>query len=80
GPIDLRIETWTVEHGRDGQPARAYVIGRTSDGTRVAAATAPGDLAAAASLSLAALPSGDLTHIGRTVALTSLDAGPVIVP
>lgn len=80
GPIDLRIETWTVEHGRDGQPARAYVIGRTSDGTRVAAATAPGDLAAAASLSLAALPSGDLTHIGRTVALTSLNAGPVIVP
>jgi acetyl-CoA C-acetyltransferase len=80
GSVPLVIETWTVEHGRDARPAQAFVIGRTPSGERVAAATAPGDTAAAEALSFEALPVGSTSHIGRAVTVTSLDAGPVIVP
>lgn len=80
GAVDLAVETFTVEHGRDGQPAQAFVIGRTADGERVAAATAPGDREAAGALSLEALPRDATTHIGRTVRLVSLDGGAVLVP
>ncbi len=78
--VALTIETFTVEHGRDGAPAQAFVIGRTPAGERTAAATAPGDRAAAQALSLAALPPGATTHVGRTVTLTAMDAGPAITP
>jgi acetyl-CoA C-acetyltransferase len=70
---DLAIETATVEHGRDGGPQQAFVVGRTRTGERVAAATAPGDRAAAAALSLANLPPGARTHVGRTVRLSLRD-------
>lgn len=78
--LDLVVETWTVEHDRAGAPDRAYVIGRTADGDRVAAATAPGDGDAAAALSFAALPDGATTNVGRTVSLARTDAGVVVVP
>jgi acetyl-CoA C-acetyltransferase len=78
--LALVVEACTVEHGRDGQPGQAFVIGRTPAGERVAAATAPGDREATASLSLAALPDGAISHVGRTVRLVSLDGGAVLVP
>jgi acetyl-CoA C-acetyltransferase len=31
------VETFTVEHSRDGEPTTGYVIGRTETGTRFAA-------------------------------------------
>lgn len=80
GDVALTVETFTVEHGRDGSPAQAFVIGRTPDGVRVAAATPPGDAAAAGALSFAALEPEQRTHIGRQVTLSALDAGPAIVP
>lgn len=76
----LRIETFTVEHGRDGAPERAYVIARTAAGERVAAATAEGDREAAAALSLAAVPEGALSQVGRTVRLVAGTGGPHVEP
>jgi acetyl-CoA C-acetyltransferase len=70
---ELTVETATVEHGRDGAPEQAFVVGRTPTGERVAAATAPGDRASAAGLSLANLPPGAITHVGRTVRLSLRD-------
>lgn len=72
GP-ELTVETATVEHGRDGTPQQAFVVGRLRSGERVAAATAPDDRAAAAELSLAALPPGAITHVGRAVRLSLRD-------
>lgn len=80
GALEVTVEAVTVEHGRDGRPAQAFVIARTAGGERVGAATAPGDRDAAAALSVASLPEGATTQVGRRVTLTSLDAGPVIVP
>lgn len=80
GELDLRVETFTVEHGRDGHPARAYVIGRTTAGERTAAATAEGDRVAAASLSLDAVPVGVVSHVGRMVRLVAGAAGPYVAP
>ncbi|HSK23393.1 MAG TPA: hypothetical protein VK906_09470 [Egicoccus sp.] len=79
-PHDLRIETFTVEHGRDGTPERAYVIARTARGDRVAAATAEGDRDAAAALSLAALSGNDISHVGRIVRLVGGPAGAHVEP
>lgn len=78
--LPLVVEACTVEHGRDGQPAQAFVIGRTAAGERVAAATAPGDRGAAASFSHDALPDGAISHVGRTARLVSLDGGAALVP
>jgi acetyl-CoA C-acetyltransferase len=78
--VALTIETFTVEHDRDGRPHQAFVVGRTDGGVRVAASTAPGDRAAAGALSVAALPDGALSHVGRTVTLAALDGAPVLVP
>lgn len=80
GAVEVRVETFTVEHARDGRPARAYVIARTADGERVAAATADGDTAAATALSLASLPDGTVSHVGRTVRLAVGPAGAYLVP
>jgi len=77
GP-ELTVETATVEHGRDGAPQQAFVVGRTAAGERVAAATAPGDRAGAAELSLANLPPGVHTHVGRTVRLSLADGQAVV--
>lgn len=79
-PHELRIETFTVEHGRDAAPERAYVIARTEAGERVATATAAGDRAAAAALSLAALPHGAVSHVGRSVRLVGGPAGAHVEP
>ena len=76
--LDLRIETATVEHGRDGAPSQAFVIGRTAEGVRTAAATAVGDRAAAAALSLFPAPNGARSHVGRGVRLVCRDGNPVI--
>ncbi len=75
---DLLIETATVEHGRDGRPAQAFVIGRTEAGVRTAVASAPGDPATAATLSLAALPEGVISYVGRRVTVVATDGGPVL--
>ncbi|TQN44037.1 acetyl-CoA C-acetyltransferase [Blastococcus colisei] len=75
---DLVVETLTVEHGRSGGPEQAFVVGRTPDGARVAVPTAPGDTEAAAAFSLAALPEGTTTHVGRTVRLSLRDGRPVV--
>jgi acetyl-CoA C-acetyltransferase len=80
GRVELTIETWTVEHGRDRRPSQAFVIGRTPAGERVAASTAPGDREAAAALAGASLPPGATTWIGRSVTLAAIDAGPVLLP
>jgi len=71
GTCEVRIETFTVEHGRDGAPERAYVIARAGSGERVAAATAEGDRGAAAALSLAALPDNAITQVGRSVRMVA---------
>ncbi|TFV63722.1 UNVERIFIED_ORG: acetyl-CoA acetyltransferase [Bacillus sp. AZ43] len=76
--VDLTVETATVEHGRDGAPQQAFVVGRTATGTRVAAPTSPDDRASAAALSLAALPPGVRTHVGRTVRLVLRNEQPAV--
>lgn len=76
--LELTVETATVEHGRDGAPQQAFVVGRTTSGDRVAAQSAPDDRATAAALSLASLPAGRRTHIGRTVRLSLRDGQPVV--
>lgn len=75
---DVVVETFTVEHGRAGGPEQAFVVARAADGARVAVPTAPGDVVAAAALSLAALPGGATTHVGRTVRLTLSDGQPAV--
>jgi acetyl-CoA C-acetyltransferase len=62
----VTVETATVEHGRDGAPAQAFLVARTASGARYAAATAPGDAASADALSL---EHGET--IGRTVRATT---------
>ncbi len=62
---DLLVEAATVEHGREGGPAQAFVVGRTPEGLRAAAWT--DEAAVARQLSLAALPPGVRTHVGRRV-------------
>ncbi|MHA6793131.1 acetyl-CoA acetyltransferase [Pseudonocardia bannensis] len=49
---EMTVETATVEYGRDGEPAQAFLIARTADGRRFAASTPPGDAASAQALSL----------------------------
>jgi acetyl-CoA C-acetyltransferase len=78
GPVELAVETATVQHGRDGAPAQAFVVGRTDAGIRTGAATAPGDASGAAALSLSALPPGATTHVGRRVQLVCGDGQPVL--
>lgn len=78
GTCEVVVETATVEHGRDGRPAQAFVIGRTDDGVRTALASAPGDPSVAAALSLSALPAGAVSHVGRRVTVTATDGGPVL--
>lgn len=65
--LRLTVETATVEHDRTGQPGQAFVVGRTAEGRRVAASSAPGDTLTAAGLSLASLPAGARSHVGREV-------------
>lgn len=60
------VETATVEHGRDGAPAQAWLVARTASGERYSAATAPGDAASARALSPA---HGE--NVGRTVRATT---------
>jgi acetyl-CoA C-acetyltransferase len=76
---ELVVETATVEHDRAGSPAQAFVVTRTAAGARVAAATPYGDSAAAQVLSLAALPVGRTTHVGRAVRLEAQPDGTVLV-
>ncbi len=80
GPVPATIETWTVEHSRDGGPATAIVVARTRDGVRTAATTAPGDVAAAAALSRDALGDDLTTHIGRPVRLVPAGDGVAVDP
>ena len=75
---ELRIETATVEHGRDGAPQQAFVVGRTAAGQRVALPSAPGDTATAAALSLAALPAGATSQVGRTLRVVLSDGTPAV--
>jgi acetyl-CoA C-acetyltransferase len=77
--VDVVVETATVEHDRGGDPRQAFVVGRTAEGSRVAAATAPGDVRSAALLSLETLPSGALSHVGRTIGLHPDDVGTAAV-
>lgn len=79
GHVDVVVETATVEHGRDGAAVQAFVVGRTGDGTRTAAATPHGDEAAARVLSLEQLPAGRTTHVGRALRLHPQDDGTVTV-
>ena len=65
--LDVVVETATVEHDRGGKPSQAFLVARTPSGERVATCTAAGDTAAAQVLSLAHLPPGATTHVGRTV-------------
>lgn len=66
-PTNVVIETLTVEHGRDGTPERAFLIGHDANGGRVVAMTP--DRAMAERLSLSALPPGVTTHVGRRARL-----------
>jgi acetyl-CoA C-acetyltransferase len=77
--VDVVVETATVEHDRSRAPTQAFVVARTSAGDRVAAATPPGDTAAARVLSLSALPLGTRTHVGRALRLRLHDGGAVTV-
>jgi acetyl-CoA C-acetyltransferase len=69
----VTVETATVEHGRDGAPSQAFLVGRTAEGHRIAAATPPGDAASARALSL---ERGEI--VGRTVRATAKDAHAVV--
>jgi acetyl-CoA C-acetyltransferase len=70
GEVDVVVETLTVEHGRDGAPRQAFLVARTAAGDRIAMGSAPGDLATPGRLSLSALPAGQTTHVGSTLAIT----------
>lgn len=76
-PVDVVVETATVEHGRDGAASQAFVVGRTASGSRAAASTPAGDAAGAAPLSLASLPAGLTTHVGRPFRLHPSSDGAV---
>jgi acetyl-CoA C-acetyltransferase len=76
-PSDVTVETATVEHGRDGVPAQGFLVARTGGGGRFAAATAPGDSAGAAALSLYR-DGGAREIVGRTVRVTAKDAHVVV--
>jgi acetyl-CoA C-acetyltransferase len=78
--VEITVETATVEHDRDGAPKQAFVVGRTAAGDRVAAPTADGDPASASALSLANVPPGDRSHVGRSVRLVRSGDSAVIVP
>jgi acetyl-CoA C-acetyltransferase len=78
GDVPVTVETLTVEHGRTGGPQQAFVVGRTGDGRRVAAATAAGDTTTAGALSLDALPAGAVSQVGRAVRLTLRDGRPAV--
>ncbi len=78
--VELVVETATVEHGRDGEPSQAFVIGRTPNGVRTAAATRPGDRDSAAALSLFPAADGRRSQVGRAVRLACRDGVPVIEP
>ena len=60
-----RIETYTVVYGRDHNPTRALIYGRTADGERFVANTA-GDASAYAEL------TGE-NQVGRAVRLSTFD-------
>lgn len=64
---ELTVESATVEHDREGRPRQAFVVARTPDDLRVAAASAPDDRETPAALSLAAVPAGARSHVGREV-------------
>lgn len=66
-PGEVLIETFTVEHDREGRPERAFLLGRDDSGARVVAMTPESDVAA--QLSLANLPPGLSTHVGRRARL-----------
>lgn len=72
-PTELTVETATVEHDRDGEPAQGFLVGRTAAGARCAAATAPGDRAGADALSMR---HGEI--VGRTVRATAKDGNVVV--
>jgi acetyl-CoA C-acetyltransferase len=61
-PGEVIVETATVEYDRDDQPATGFLVGRTAQGQRIAAQTAPGDTVSARVLSL---DHGE--RVGRTV-------------
>jgi acetyl-CoA C-acetyltransferase len=75
---DVVVETATVQHDREGRPCQAFVVARTSTGERVATSTPYGDLAAASPLSLASLPAGLTTHVGRRAALQVVAGGTLV--
>ncbi len=77
--LDVVVETATVEHDRTGQPRQAFLVARTADGTRVAAATPAGDVAQASVLSVASLPLGRTTQVGRALRLRPTADGAVTV-
>lgn len=77
GEVAVTVETVTVEHDRSGAPRQAFLVARTADGRRLAAATPDGDAAAAGGLSLASLPVGASTHVGRPLTLRAHTDGTV---
>ncbi|MBA3745685.1 hypothetical protein [Sporichthya sp.] len=64
----ITIETYTVEFGRHGAPARGWVIGRNQNGARSAGVTAD-------SAVLAELTNPDREPIGRDGLLAAADDG-----
>ena len=77
GEVQVVVETATVEHDRSGAPSQAYIVARTASGERVAAQTPAGDVDAARVLSLAELPPGATSHVGRRLTLHLRDDGTV---
>jgi acetyl-CoA C-acetyltransferase len=67
GELDVVVETLTVEHDRVGGPRQAFLVARTAEGDRVAVSSALDDTTTPRALSLAALPEGATTHVGRTL-------------
>lgn len=75
------VETATVEYGRDGDPAQAFLVARTPADARFVTSTAPGDAASAHALSLypdgpAAAPGGEI--VGRRVQVAIRDGYAVV--
>ncbi len=67
---DASVETFTVEYNREGEPLRAVIIGRLTDGSRFVANAADDDHA-----TLATLVDQQRESIGRAGRVASADDG-----
>ncbi|AYJ47262.1 acetyl-CoA acetyltransferase [Rhodococcus sp. P1Y] len=69
---DVTVETVSVEHSRQQEPAQAFLVARDTHGRRIAAQTAPGDTESARRLSLYRT-STPTEIVGTTITIESVE-------